>query len=78
MWMLALALLLTALKYLQVGPLAQWSWWWLLLPYGLTAAWWWYADASGYTRRKVMDREEARRLQRIQRQKDALGVRKPR
>ncbi len=73
MWMLLIALLLTLLKYLEVGPLAGLSWWWLLLPYGLTAAWWSYADASGLTKRRAADREEARRLKRIDRQKQALG-----
>lgn len=78
MWMLMIALLLTVLKFLEVGPLAQWSWWWLLVPYGLTAAWWSYADFSGYTRRRVEDEEGARVKRRIQRQKDALDSRKPR
>lgn len=73
MWMLLIALLLTLLKYLEVGPLAELSWWWLLAPYGLTAAWWSYADASGLTKRRAADREEARRLKRIDRQKQALG-----
>ena len=73
MWMLLIALLLTLLKYLEVGPLAELSWWWLLVPYGLTAAWWSYADASGLTRRRAVDQEEARRLKRIDRQKQALG-----
>lgn len=73
MWMLLIALLLTLLKYLEVGPLAELSWWWLLLPYGLTVAWWSYADASGLTKRRAVDQEEARRLKRIDRQKQALG-----
>jgi len=69
--------LLTLLKYLEVGPLAELSWWWLLVPYGLTAAWWSYADASGLTKRRAVDQEEARRLKRIDRQKQALGTRRP-
>ena len=77
MWMLLIALLLTLLKYLEVGPLAELSWWWLLVPYGLTAAWWSYADASGLTRRRAVDQEEARRRKRIDRQKQALGTRRP-
>ena len=77
MWMLLIALVLTLLKYLEVGPLAELSWWWLLVPYGLTAAWWSYADASGLTRRRAVDQEEARRLKRIDRQKQALGTRRP-
>lgn len=78
MWMLLIALLLTLLKFLGVGPLAAVSWWWLLVPYGLTAAWWSFADASGMTKRRAMERDEARRLDRIARQKQALSPRKPR
>ncbi len=77
MWMLLIALLLSLLKYLEVGPLAELSWWWLLVPYGITVAWWAYADASGLTKRRVVDQEEARRLKRIDRQKQALGTRRP-
>ncbi|MNW04804.1 hypothetical protein D3C71_2009480 [compost metagenome] len=78
MWMLLIALLLTVLRYLEVGPLAGLSWWWLLLPYGLTVAWWSFADATGWTKRRAVDREEARRLKRIERQKEAMGIRKRR
>ena len=78
MWMLLIALLLTLLKYLEIGPLAEVSWWWLLVPYGITAAWWSYADASGLTKRREVDKEEERRLKRIDRQKQALKTRRPR
>ena len=77
MWMLLIALVLTALKFLEVGPLASVSWWWLMLPYGLTVAWWSFADSTGLTKRRAAEREEARRLQRIERQKQALKPRKP-
>lgn len=78
MWLLLIALLLTVLRYLEVGPLAGLSWWWLTLPYAMTVAWWSFADASGLTRRRVVDQEEARRQKRIDRQKQALGARKRR
>ena len=78
MWMLLIALLLTVLRYLEVGPLAGLSWWWLLLPYGLTVAWWSFADATGWTKRRAVEREEVRKLKRIERQKAAMGVRKRR
>ena len=78
MWMLVIALVLTLLKYLAVEPLDEWSWWWFLAPYGLTAAWWSYADMSGLTKRRAVEAEDARRLRRIARQKQALDRRRPR
>ena len=63
-----------ALKYFEVGFVAQWSWWVVLIPFGLAAAWWAWADASGYTKRKVVERENARRQERIDRQRSKLGT----
>ena len=80
MYMLGLALVLTLLKYLEIGPVANWSWWWVLAPYGLTAAWWDWADASGYTKRKEVEKIERRKQARVNKHKEALGMgtRRPR
>lgn len=74
MLFLGLGLLLLALKYLEIGPVAVWSWWLVLAPFGLAVLWWAWADASGYTKRKSMEREDARRKARIDRNKDAIGT----
>jgi small Trp-rich protein len=63
-----------ALKYFEVGPVAQLSWWMVLIPFALALAWWSYADWSGYTKRKVVEREEARKQDRIERQRSQLGM----
>ena len=80
MYMLGLALVLTLLKYLEIGPVANWSWWWVLAPYGRTAAWWAWADASGYTKRKEVEKIERRKQARVNKHKEALGMgtRRPR
>lgn len=80
MYMLGLALVLTLLKYLEIGPVANWSWWWVLAPYGLTAAWWAWADASGYTKRKEIEKIERRKQARVNKHKEAMGMgtRRPR
>jgi small Trp-rich protein len=74
MYFLGLGLILLAMKYLEYGPVAAWSWWLVLAPFALAVAWWAWADSSGYTKRKAMERENARRDARIERTKNALGT----
>jgi small Trp-rich protein len=74
MYLLVVGIILLAMKYLEVGPVAEWSWYWVLSPFALAVAWWTWADWSGFTKRKAMQREEARRQARIARQKDQLGL----
>jgi small Trp-rich protein len=74
MWFLLLGILSLALKYFEVGMVAGWSWWIVLSPFALAVAWWAWADSSGYTKRKVIERENRRKQARIDRQKTNLGV----
>ncbi|MEJ8809890.1 TIGR04438 family Trp-rich protein [Variovorax ureilyticus] len=74
MWFLGLGLLAVALKVLEVGVVATWSWWVILTPFALAVAWWAWADASGYTKRRAVERENARRQERIDRQRSRLGT----
>ena len=74
MYFLGLGLVFLALKYLEIGPVAALAWWWVLSPFGLAVVWWAWADASGYTKKKVMQREQERRHERIARHHDALGT----
>lgn len=74
MWFLLLGILGVALKYLEIGPVAELSWWIVLIPFAVTLAWWAWADASGYTKRKVMEKEDRRRDARIERQRSQLGM----
>ncbi len=80
MYLLGLALVLTLLKYLEIGPVANVSWWWIMVPWGLTALWWAWADSTGYTKRREVEKIERRKQERINKHKEALGMRprKPR
>ncbi|SEQ30699.1 TIGR04438 family Trp-rich protein [Giesbergeria anulus] len=80
MYLLMLGIALVLLKYLEVGPVAQWSWLWVLSPFGLTLLWWGWADSSGYTKRKAMEKIDQRKQDRLNKQKENLGMRpnKPR
>lgn len=74
MLMLGLGLVLLALKYLEIGAVAAWSWWMVLSPFALAVVWWTWADMTGYTKRKAMERESIRRQARIDKNRDALGL----
>ena len=74
MYLLLIALLLTVLKGMEIGPVAEWSWWVVVGAYGTTAAWWWWADATGYTRRRAEDRMAERKQKRIAQQREAMGL----
>lgn len=74
MWFLMLGVLGVLLKYFEVGFVANLSWWIVLIPFGLAIAWWAYADASGYTKRQVIKKENERRQERIDRQRSQLGM----
>ena len=73
MYTLGLGILLVLLKYLEVGPVANWSWWAVLTPFAITAIWWTWADASGYSKRKAREKMDKRRQDRIDRAKQAIG-----
>ena len=55
MYLLLIGILGLALKYLEIGPVADLSWWWVLSPFALAVAWWSWADSSGYTKRKELE-----------------------
>ena len=74
MWFLLLGVVAVALKYFEVGPFGPLSWWWVLSPFPLAMAWWAYADWSGYTKRKVIEKEADRKQERIDRQRSQLGL----
>ncbi len=80
MYALLLGILLILLKYLEIGPVANWSWWWVLSPFAVAAVWWAWADATGYTKRKAMEKMDQRRKDRINKQKESMGMgpRRPR
>ena len=62
------------LKYLEVGFVAELSWWIVLTPFALTLAWWAWADSSGLTSRRAMEREDKRRQDRVERQRSQMGM----
>ena len=78
MYLLGLGIVLLALKLLEIGPVAAWEWWWVLSPFAAAVAWWGWADWSGYTKKKAMQKEDARKQARIDKSRQSLGIGKKR
>ena len=74
MFFVLIGVLLTALKFFEIGPVAAWSWWIVIAPYGLALAWWAFADATGRTAQAQADKVDDKARLRRQRNLEALGL----
>ncbi|HEY3049722.1 MAG TPA: TIGR04438 family Trp-rich protein [Polaromonas sp.] len=74
MYLLLMGIVALALKYLEIGPVAVWSWWVVLSPFALAVAWWTWADASGFTKQREIDKMAKRKQERIDKQRAAMGM----
>ena len=72
--LIIVGVLLLAAKMAEFGPFATWSWWIILAPFGLAVLWWEFADSSGWTKRREMNKMEQRKLDRRERSMEALGL----
>lgn len=78
MFFLFVGLGLILLKYFELGFAADLSWLWILSPFAMALVWWAWADSTGYTKRKAMEAMEQKKQQRIDRQREALGIKNKR
>jgi small Trp-rich protein len=69
-----IGVLLFVCKLAGLGPVADWSWWIVALPFGLAAAWWQFSDVTGLTQRKAMDKMDRRKAERRDRALASLGL----
>ena len=69
-----LGLLLLLMKVAEFGPVALWSWWAVLWPWLAAVLWWWWADATGYTKRREMDKMDGRVAKRREENLANLGM----
>jgi small Trp-rich protein len=74
MWFIVLGVLLIVMKLADFGIVATWTWWVVLAPFALALVWWTYADSSGYTKRREMDKLEEKKRERRRKALDALGI----
>jgi small Trp-rich protein len=78
MYLLGLGIVLLTLKYMEIGPVALWEWWWVLSPFALAVVWWTWADWSGFSKKAVVKKENERRQARIDKNRESLGIQKRR
>ncbi|SEL62996.1 small Trp-rich protein [Roseateles sp. YR242] len=74
MWFIVIGVLLLVMKVAEFGPVAEWSWWVVLAPFAVAVVWWEFADKTGLTQRKAMDRLDERKEARRQEAMSKLGT----
>lgn len=74
MYLVILGVLLIVMKWAEFGPVGDWSWWVVLLPFAGAIVWWTWADSSGYTKRREVDKLEEKKRERRVKALDALGM----
>lgn len=80
MWFVVVGVLFIVAHVAGIGPMANWNWeftgdlWKFVLPHVLALVWWGWADASGLTKRREMDKDEVRKEARRRKNIEALGM----
>ena len=80
MYFVVIGVLVILANLLGIGPMAEWTWtlggdlWKFCVPFGLAIVWWVWADATGYNKRREMEKMEAKRLRRREESLEALGM----
>ena len=77
MYFLLAGVAMLLMKYLEIGPVAVFPWWVVLSPFAMAVAWWSWADSSGYTKKKAVERENAKKQARIDKNRENLGIAVP-
>ncbi|MDB5947159.1 MAG: hypothetical protein JWQ33_2185 [Ramlibacter sp.] len=78
MYFLLIGIVLLVLWYAEIAPVANWAWYVVFSPFGLAIVWWWWADMTGYSKRKAVERENAKKKARIEKSREAMGIAKRR
>lgn len=70
-----LGLIFIVLKLLSIGPVAAWSWWWVLLPLSLAFIWWEIIDPMfSISKKRAMSDMANRQKARRQKYRESLGL----
>jgi small Trp-rich protein len=74
MWFVVLGVLLVVMKVAEFGPVAAWAWWWVLAPFAGAVVWWAWADATGLTKKREIDKMEEKKAERRKKNLVNLGM----
>ena len=74
MVLIVLGVLLLIMWVANFGPVGAWPWWAVLWPFPAAAVWWWWADMTGWTKRREMNKMDAKRQERRRKNLEALGM----
>ena len=80
MFFVVVGVILILLNLLGIGPVGDWTWtlggdlWKFALPFVFAVAWWTWADSSGLTKRREMERMDEKKEARREKNMDALGL----
>jgi small Trp-rich protein len=69
-----IGVLLGLAKWLEFGPFAEMSWWWVVGVFVAAALWWEFADSSGLTKRREIEKMEQKKRDRRDKAMEALGL----
>lgn len=72
--LVAFGTVLGLLWWADIGPFGRLPWWAVALPFVLAVLWWQFADSSGWTQRRAMDKMDKRKADRREQQMEALGL----
>ena len=75
MWFIVVGVILLLMKWFEFGPVGQWSWWVVLIPFGLALLWFEIIEPFfGLDKRKAHDDLDKIRQERL---KKSMGGRPP-
>ena len=80
MYLVILGAVLIGLNLADIGPTAKWNWqlfgdlWKFVVPFLLAVVWWAWADKSGWTKRREMDKMDQKKKDRRAQNMEALGT----
>jgi small Trp-rich protein len=80
MYFVLIGVLVILCNLAGIGPMADWSWnitgdlWKFCVPFIFALVWWAWADATGYYKRREMEKMEAKRAGRREKNLVALGI----